>query len=202
MIRKTTCVLLCLSMLFSIFAAGCSNESESASAQTAPIESTQATMAPPENETLPPETETEETTPPETEPEQTEPAPEPLVLSADTLTFTAKGKAQKVTCEEFDVEDLFWSIEDTSIALVAQGSVIALAPGNTVLHVYYEDREAACQIVSEVDPEEKLPYIDPYYYHQPLLRPPVVKQEVTDYFDDVIIMGDSMTYSLYQWQNL
>lgn len=202
MIRKTTCVLLCLSMLFSIFAAGCSNESESASTQTAPIESTQATMAPPENETLPPETATEETTPPETEPEQTEPAPEPLVLSADTLTFTAKGKAQKVTCEEFDVEDLFWSIEDTSIALVAQGSVIALAPGNTVLHVYYEDREAACQIVSEVDPEEKLPYIDPYYYHQPLLRPPVVKQEVTDYFDDVIIMGDSMTYSLYQWQNL
>lgn len=208
MVRKITCFLLCGSIVFSFLTAGCSNKKGSDSPQAGITETSQTVFAPPETQTeqtLPPETEPEETASAETEdtlPPETEPAAEPLVISADTLTFTEKGKAQKVTCTEFEAEDLFWSIEDTSIAMVAQGEVIAIAPGNTVLHVYYEDREAVCQIVSEVDPEEKLPYIDPYYYHQPLLRPPVVKEDVTDYFDDVIIMGDSMTYSLYQWQNL
>lgn len=127
-----------------------------------------------------------------------------MVLSADHLMFSRIGEEQELLVEDVDPDELFWSSDDQSVAMVAEGVVIATGEGETNIRAYnfFDGREAVCRVTSTPDPDAEQWMIDKTYYQQPLVRPPLPAMDVTDYFDDVIIMGDSTSYQLFQWEKL
>lgn len=129
---------------------------------------------------------------------------DPMVLSADHLDFSGIGEEKTLSVEGVDPEELFWSSDDQAVAMVAEGSVVATGAGETNIRVYnfFDGRESVCRVTSSPDPEATPGTIRSVFYQQPLIRPPLPARDVTDYFGDVIIMGDSTGYALFQWEKL
>lgn len=194
---KKTCIIrgsfLSLLIVLCLTAAACtSSDNAQAVAETA--------------QTIAQATETSLETTSATEPETPSEAGTEAALvdstSGDTLTFRQIGEEQSVALEPAPDGDIFWSSDDLSVAMVADGKIVAVGEGTTTVHAYYDDGEAAWEIVSQPDPTLKAKTISKTYYQQPLERPPKVTEDLTEYFSDVIIMGDSTGYMLYQWNNL
>lgn len=127
-----------------------------------------------------------------------------MVLSAEHLEFSRIGEEQKLQVTDVDPDELFWSSDDQSVAMVAEGVIVATGEGETDIRVYnfFDGREAVCHITSAPDPDVQPWLIRKVFYQQPLVRPPLPSRDVTAYFDDVIIMGDSTSYALLQWEKL
>jgi len=132
----------------------------------------------------------------------TQPQENPMVLSAERLEFSKIGEEKKLAVKDVDPDELYWSSDDQSVAMVAEGSVIATGPGETNIRVFnfFDGRETVCRVISNPNPDAPKRTIPSVYYHQPLVCPPLPSRDVTEYFDDVIIMGDSTGYTLLSWE--
>lgn len=134
----------------------------------------------------------------------TQPQDDPMTLSEECLEFSRIGEEKNLEVKNADPDELFWSSDDQNVAMVAEGSVIATGPGETYIRVlnFFDGREAVCHVTSAPDSTASQGVILPNYFHQPIVSPPLPSKDVTEYFDDVIIMGDSTGYALLQWEKI
>lgn len=190
-------LMVCFSLMFLL--TGCS-EAPADSEPAAEVPTTGAAVtespAPTQETAVPTQAPTEEGT----APTQAAALWEDLVLDAETVTLARKGDKAALYSGEIPLERTFWYSEDPAVALAWQGTVAAVGPGETVVHAQYGDQDVTCTVVCTADPNQTMPKIEQEFFSTPVLRPPVVDADVSAYFDDVIIMGDSTTYSLYQWE--
>ena len=77
-----------------------------------------------------------------------EPLPE-LVLNRQQITFTSEGETWMVYSGDIAVEDIIWTSDDESVALVSDGLIIAIGQGQTVIHAAYNDLTASCPVKCE-----------------------------------------------------
>lgn len=108
-------------------------------------------------ETEPEETEPEQTEPEETEPEETEPEEtKPQSTFKFNTKYTNAQYGSEVTLNvgetwtayvgDIDVEDIQWSVGNTSVATVKDGKVRAVGAGYTILRAVYNGVEYTCLI--------------------------------------------------------
>lgn len=195
MYKRFVCLLLCGAMVFGF--AGCAGR---------PTPETTEAVTQPETTAAVTEAVTEAPTEASTE-APTEPAG-PLVLDETSLTFTHKGETAELYHGDIDPRLIFWTSGDPNVVWTHQGTVVAVGPGETSVWAEYDGVAVECRIISNVDPDEPLPRIDPAIANAPMKKPPeageypdgITEEMVMEYLDDVIFMGDSTTYSLYSWE--
>lgn len=131
----------------------------------------------------------------------TEPA-EKLELADDVHTFYHKGETIDLYCGEVELELVSWHSDNPEVAIVSGGTVVAMGRGTAKIYAEYETQQVICEIVCVADPNEPMPYVDPDILHAPVLKLPDVSEESCHYYDDAAFIGDSVSYTLSQWESM
>lgn len=190
------CTLL---ILICLVASGCGNTDLSSQATTVPTEI--ATVPPTE---APTEAPTEPPTAPPTEP-PTEAPTEPelkIELNCEEYTFVRKGEVAELYCGEVEAELVSWVSEDPGVAIVSYGTVVSMGPGETTIYGRYHGQEVSCKVTCTANADDPMPYVNSDLLHAPVLALPEVSEESCHYYDDAAFIGDSVSYTLYQWESM
>ncbi len=82
---------------------------------------------------------------------------DPVVLKLNRQDFTLffEGDSWNVYSGELDPKDITWTSDNENVAIVTNGKVVAVAPGNTTIRAEYEGQKASCKVYCrwEVEPE-------------------------------------------------
>lgn len=183
--RKTLALLLILAMVTAF--GGCAGEST----QNTPAPTAEAAAAEP----AAPET-TVET-------EETQPVPEEnLFLTVSSITFSLVGQSEDIYLGLAPRELVSWHSEDPSVVDVADGVLTAVGVGSTTIHAAYADRQVSCTASCLAQTQEELEQLDPTILSAPKRLPPEVDLEAPcTFYDDSAILGDSITYFLWQYES-
>lgn len=136
-----------------------------------------------------------ETVPPTTLPPETEAPTEAAgVLSFNTydITFQSPGESWEVYDGTLPKDSVVFSSDSEAVATFENGIVTAVGNGTTKIHATCQDATITCVIRNVFDTGA--------LSREPLLEPPVVLEEDTDFFDDAVFIGDSVTYMLYNYE--
>lgn len=132
-----------------------------------------------------------ETTVPSTDPvETTVPpttAPPPvgsLLFNTFDITFRAPGESWAVYDGSLPVQYITFRSDDSGIAVFEDGIVTAVGPGTTEIRAEYGSEIITCIIRCAFEGRE------------PVTALPEVSGEMTDYFDDAVFVGDSVSLML------
>jgi len=125
-----------------------------------------------------------------------------LYLTVSSITFSVVGEQEDIYLGLIPREQVTWESEDPSIVSVENGVLTAAGVGTTVIRGTYEDRIVECTAGCLAATEEELLALDNEILCQPKRLPPELDlTEECTYFDKSAIVGDSITYFLFQWEN-
>ena len=184
--KKLLALLLCL---VTLTGCGTSSAPETA-APTTPASTTATTEAP---------APTEQTTPPTTE------APQPegiLFLSVSRLDFSLVGESEDIYNGTLPREEVTFTSEDPSVATFENGILTAVSVGDTTVTASYGEESITVSVKCLAETEEDLLALDEAVLRSPKRIPPVMGDEPMDYFADAAIVGDSISYILFQWETM
>lgn len=142
-----------------------------------------------------PETTLPETAPPTTLPPETEPATKPegfLHFNTYDITFTAPGESWALYDGTLPVDAVTFLSDSNAVATFENGIVTAVGNGITEIHAVCDDATITCVIRNAFDITA--------LSRDPVLAPPEVSAEDTDFFDDAVFVGDSVTLMLQNYQ--
>lgn len=193
--KKLIALLLCLVTL-----TGCGT---SAAPETTTPESAAPTTAVPETAAPTAPTEapapTVETVPPTTE------APQPegvLFLKVSRLNFSVVGESEDIYWGTLPREEVTFASADETIATFENGILTAVGVGETTVTATYGDEQIEVAVKCLAETEEELLALDEATLRSPKRIPPVMSDEPMDYFADAAIVGDSISYILFQWETM
>lgn len=157
-----------------------------------------AEPAPAATDAVSPETAPVETPPAETE--TTQPVlEENLYLKVSSITFSLVGESEDVYLGLIPRDQITWHSEDPSVVDVADGVLTAVGVGTTTVYASYGDRQVSCSAGCLAQTQEELDQLDPEILSAPKRLPPEVDLSVPcTYFDNSAMVGDSITYFLWQ----
>lgn len=138
-----------------------------------------------------------------TESERDNPAPKGnLYLKVSSITFSLVGEHEDIYLGMIPKEWITWWSEDPSIVNVTDGVLTAVGVGSTTIHASVEDRQVSCVASCLARTQQELDSLDADVLSAPKRLPPEIDlEEPCDYFDDSAIVGDSITYFLWQYEN-
>ena len=187
--KKLLALLLCLLTLTGCGSAEAPETNAPATAATSPT-------APPES--LPPVTEAE-TVPPTT----AAPLPEgTLFLSVSRLDFSVVGESEDIYLGTLPREEVTFESADESVATFENGILTAVGTGSTTVTAAFGDQVLTVSVSCLAATEEELLALDDAVLRSAKRYPPVMGDEPMDYFADAAIVGDSISYILFQWETM
>lgn len=185
--RKILAWLLLAATMLSLV--GCSSE-------TVPVESTQAPTETAAQETLAAETQVPAA---ETEPDVSEVH---LFLKVSSITFSLVGESEDIYLGLAPREEVTWESDDPSVVSVENGVLTANGVGTTTIRAIYNDQQVECTAGCLAETQEELDALGFEVLCTPKRLPPEINlEEPCNYFDNAAIVGDSITYFLFQWES-
>ena len=76
-----------------------------------------------------------------------------LQLNRQEIIFTKQGDTWQFFAGDISVEDIEWSSDDESVALVSGGLVVAIGEGETIVHAMYGELTATCIVKCDFNAE-------------------------------------------------
>ena len=181
--KKLLAALLCLVLL-----TGCGT---AATPETTAVPQADPTEAPP------PAVET--TVPPTTE----APLPEGILfLSVSRLDFSVVGEAEDIYVGTLPREEVTFASGDETVATFENGILTAVGVGETTVTASFGEETITVSVKCLAATEEELLALDEATLRSAKRYPPVMGDEPMDYFADTAIVGDSITYILFQWETM
>lgn len=161
------------------------------------------TAAPGQSEptAVPVQTAIPEVTEVQTEPAQTVPEAEesPLFLTVSSITFSVVGETENIYLGLAPREQVSWESDDPAIVSVEGGVLTANGVGTTVVRASCGSQTVEVTAGCLAQTREELEALDPEVLSAPKrLLPEVDLEESCTYFDNAAIIGDSITYFLFQ----
>lgn len=183
--KRIIMLLLSVCMLLGLLA-GCAPEQGTSGGDSAGAVSTKA----------PTSTATPELTP--------EPTPEPydgyLYLTVSRIDFSLQGESEDIYCGTIPRETVAWESADESVATVENGVLTATGVGSTTVACEYNGERIECTVGCLAATEEDLNKLDEKTLRSPKRVPPIVSDDPITFFEDAAIIGDSITYIMWQWE--
>ena len=182
--KKLLLFFLILSLLGTSVLSGCS----SASKQTEETEELIQVTQPTEETTFP----TEET--------------EPLLavgfiyLTVSSIDFSLVGESEDIYAGSIPREEVTWTSQDESVVTCDNGVLTATGVGSTTVSASYGDQIIECKVGCLAQTEEELLALDDAVLRSPKRYPPIMSDEPMAYFDDVGIVGDSISQIMSRWE--
>lgn len=134
-------------------------------------------------------------------PEQTEEAllEGSLFLKVSAITFSVVGETDDIYLGMIPREEVTWESEDPAVVSVENGVLTANGVGSTIIRATYGDQQVEITAGCLAQNQEELLQLDPEVLTAPKRMAPVVDlEEPCSYFDNAAMMGDSITYFLWQ----
>lgn len=144
-----------------------------------------------------------ETAPPETVPE-TEPPQEEgtLFLKVSSITFSLVGESEDIYLGLVPREEVLWESENEDVVSVENGVLTATGVGATRVRASFGGQEVLVIAECLAQTQEELDLLDPEILCAPKRLPPQVDLTTPcAYFDNAAIVGDSITFILFQWES-
>lgn len=125
-----------------------------------------------------------------------------LFLKVSSVTFSLVGESEDIYLGVIPRELVTWESDDPSVVSVENGVLTATGVGTTTIRAVYADRQVECTAGCLAATQEELDSLGFEVLCQPKRLPPEVDlEEPCTYFDNAAIVGDSITYFLFQWEN-
>ncbi len=125
-----------------------------------------------------------------------------LFLKVSSVTFSVVGETDDIYLGLIPRELVTWESDDPDVVSVENGVLTAKGVGTTTIRGTYYDRQVECTAGCLAETEEELKLLAPEILAAPKCLPPEVDlEEACTYFDNAAIVGDSITYFLFQWEN-
>ena len=126
-----------------------------------------------------------------------------LYLKVSSITFSLVGESDDIYLGLVPRELVSWESEDPGIVTVEDGVLTANGIGTTTIWATYGDRQVSCKAGCLAQTKEELKRLAPEILSAPKRLPPEVDlDEPCTYFDDSVIIGDSIAYFLWQYESL
>ena len=155
----------------------------------------------------------EDTTPPETtvipettaavvtEPVETEPVyVGDLFFSVSEITFSIVGESEDIYVGTSPREQITWGSEDESIVTFQDGILTAVGVGSTTVYAEYGQQRLTCAVSCLAQTQEELDAMDDEILRSPKRKPPIIENPPLEYFDDAAVVGDSISYIMFQYE--
>lgn len=125
-----------------------------------------------------------------------------LYLKSPSVTLSVVGEQEDIYLGLIPRELVTWESDDPSIVSVEGGVLTANGVGTTTIHASYGDRSVSCKVGCLAQTEEELLKLDTDVICAPKRQPPEIDlKEACTYFDKSAIVGDSITYIMFQWES-
>lgn len=162
-----------------------------------------ASNPPEEAQTVPAEITTEviETTQETTIPTEPELYDGFLFLTVSSITFSLVGESEDIYLGSIPREEVVWESADESVVAVQDGVLTAVGVGTTTVSATYGDQRMECTAGCLAETEDDLKALSNDILRSPKRLPPVYDDEEITYFDDSAIVGDSISYIMFQWES-
>lgn len=181
--KRILCFCLAWMLVFGMFA-GCSRQEEEAPAQTAAAETEAETTAGPADEPTLPAIEYPEGL---------------LMLTVSEISFSLIGEKEDVYCGTVPRESIVWESEDEAVAAWDNGCLTANGVGETVVRAVCGEQTVECKVRCLAATEEELLALEDEVLRSPKRIPAVVEgYDPRPFFSDAAILGDSITWMMYQ----
>lgn len=124
-----------------------------------------------------------------------------LFLKASSVTMSLVGDQEELYLGVIPADQVTFESGDESVVTFEGGILTATGVGSTTVWATYGDQKAACAVSCLAQTEQELSALDSKILRAAKRQPPVVDmtQACTD-FTDAGIVGDSITYIMYQWE--
>ncbi len=123
-----------------------------------------------------------------------------IFLSVSEINFSTVGESENIYAGSLPIENVSWRTEDESVATVESGVVTAMGVGSTTVHAEAEGQSLSCLVSCLAANEEELKALPEATLRSPKRIPYVPENPPLEYFDDAVIIGDSITYFLFQFE--
>lgn len=144
---------------------------------------------------------TENTEPSETTVETTEPpVVGELYLTVSEITFSLVGDREAIYAGTVPLEQITWTSGDDSIIEVQDGILTAVGVGSTTVTASCEGQEISCQAACLAETKEDLLALPYTVLREPQRLPPQVGDEVLSFYEDAVMLGDSITYGFMKYE--
>ena len=157
---------------------------------------------------------TETTVPAQDTPVQTEPVTEAttqptepayegsLFLKASSVNLSLVGDTEDIYLGLIPKEAVTWESDDESVVTFQDGVLTATGVGSTTVRAIYRDQVVECAAGCLANTQEELMQLPEEVLRAPRRLPPAIdlESECTE-LDEATIIGDSITYFLFQWES-
>lgn len=125
-----------------------------------------------------------------------------LFLKASSVTLSVVGETDDIYLGLIPREEVTFESDDESVVTFENGVLTAVGVGNTTVRAIYRDQTIECAAGCLAQTQEELEAMDPEILQSPKRLPPAVdmESECTD-FAEAAIIGDSITYFMFQWES-
>lgn len=181
--KKLLCFILAAVQLFALF--GCAAQPSVEDETTAP-ETTAAI----------------ETTLAATQPQVPENPDGFLFLKVSSVTMSVVGETDDIYQGTIPREEITWESDDESVVTFENGILTATGVGSTTVRASWQDQMIECTAACLAQTPEELAQLDPEILAAPKRLPPAVDlEQPCTYFEESAIIGDSITYFMFQWES-
>lgn len=125
-----------------------------------------------------------------------------VLLSVSAITFSLVGDSEDIYIGSADREEVTWGTEDPAVATFEQGILTVHSVGSTIVTARLGDQSVSCTVTCLAETEESLLQLDEEILRAPMRYPTVLENPPLEFFDDAVIIGDSISYILFQYETM
>ena len=133
-----------------------------------------------------------------------EPTPTPhpgeVYLTVSRLDLSVIGECEDIYWGTVPVELVNWTCDDESVITVDNGVVTAVGVGSTTVSCEYNGKRAECTVSCLAEDRKALMKLGEDVVRSPKRIPPIVSDDPITWYNDSAIVGDSISYIMWQWE--
>lgn len=125
-----------------------------------------------------------------------------LFLTVSRLDFSLVGESEDIYSGTLPREEVTFASNDETVATFENGILTAVGVGETTVTATFMDQQITVSVKCLAETEEELLALEESVLRTAKRYPPVMGDEPMDYFADAAVVGDSISYILFQWETM
>ncbi len=123
-----------------------------------------------------------------------------LFLTVSRIDLSVVGESEDIYAGTAPRENVQWQSDDEKVVTVRDGVLTATGVGTTTVRAQLGEETRECTVGCLAQTQEELMALDEEVIRSPKRYPPEPEGSYTDFFRDSAIVGDSITYIMYQYE--
>lgn len=124
-----------------------------------------------------------------------------IYLTVSEITLSVVGESENIYVGNLPCEVINWGSNDESVISIDNGVITAVGVGETIVFAEYGDIRVEVKAGCLASTQEELETLGMAILRSPKRIPPIVDNPPLEFFDDVVMVGDSITHIMFGYEN-